>query len=158
MTRTRRVVGKEPDLIYNVTEEQLSDGSFRTIAIEGTIRIVAGRQPHAGNFRSPFDHHGHLIADQFGGPGSRDSGNIVPMHGHANNGAGGEYRAMELTIERLLGNRDGWMKVSVGYKEPADIRPHVFNAEVHYSNGMKSHWKIFNFYPLMPNPHLSTRR
>jgi hypothetical protein len=158
LIRTRRVVGKEPDLIYNVTEEQLPDGSFRTIAIEGTIRIVPGRQPHSGNFRTAFDHNGHLIADQFGGPGSKHSGNIVPMHGHANNGTGGQYRAMELTIKRLLSDRDGWMKVSVGYKEPADKRPHVFTAEVRYSNGMKSYWKIFNFYPHLPNPHLPTRR
>ena len=136
-----------------MTEESLPGGGFRTIAIEGPIRITPGRAPHSGNNRSPFDHHGHLIADQFGGPGDADSGNIVPMHGHANNGAGGEYRAMELQVERLLANRDGWMKVVVEYKAPADVRPHAFEVGVRYANGMRSRWHIFNFYPHLPNPY-----
>jgi DNA/RNA non-specific endonuclease len=155
MIRTRPVVGKAPNLVYTVRQELLPDGRFRTLSIEGPIRIVSGREPHSGHYRSPFDHHGHLIADQLGGPGSADSGNIVAMHGHANNGAGGEYRAMEMTVARFLGNRSGWMKVEVGYSEPDDIRPHVFNVQVRYANGMHSRWKIFNFYPLMPNPYLS---
>jgi hypothetical protein len=27
---------------------------------------------------------------------------------------------------------------------------------VRYANGMHSRWKIFNFYPLMPNPYRSS--
>src|SRR5262245_23282579 len=126
MTRVRFVVGKSPDLRYTVKEEPIPDGRFRTLSIEGPIRITPGRVSHSGSNRSPFDHHGHLIADQFGGPGDAGSGNIVPMHGHSNNGAGGQYRAMEMDVARLLGNRDGWMKVTVDYKEPMDVRPHVF--------------------------------
>jgi DNA/RNA non-specific endonuclease len=158
MIRTRQVVGKAPDLVYDVTEERLPDGQFRTLSIEGPIRIVRGRRPHSGTNRSPFDHHGHLIADQFGGPGAADSGNIVPMHGHPNNGAGGQFRAMEMTVERLLGDRTAWMKVEVGYKEPADWRPHVFTVQVRFANNMHSRWKIFNFSPLLPNPYLPGRR
>lgn len=157
MGRVRIVIGKEPDLIYRVTEESLSDGRYRTSSIEGKIRYVAGRQPHSGIYRSAFDHHGHLIADQFGGPGDAASGNIVPMHGHANNGGGGEYKAMEDAVKRLLGDRDGQMRVDVGYKDTVDIRPHVFDVFVQYSNGMHSRWKIFNFYPHLPNPYLAVR-
>lgn len=157
MTRIRPVVGKAPDLVYEVKEERLPDGRYRTRSIEGPIRIVPGRMPHSGDNRSPFDHHGHLIADEFGGPGAADSGNIVPMHGHANNGAGGQFRRMELDVRTLLGNRIGWMKVEVGYKEATDMRPHVFDVEVRFANNMHSRWKIFNFYPLLPNPYLGHR-
>ncbi|QEH32308.1 hypothetical protein OJF2_07780 [Aquisphaera giovannonii] len=152
MKRTRRVVGKAPDLIYEVTEEFLPGGRFRTLSIEGNVRLTPGRNPHSGNYRSPFDHHGHLIADEFGGPGDADSGNIVAMHGHANNGAGGEYRAMERAVRQLLGNQTGRMRVEVGYKGTVDERPHVFEIEVWFANGMRSRWKVFNFYPYLPNP------
>lgn len=158
MILTRRVVGKAPDLVYEVKEERLADGRCRTKSIEGPIRVVPGRGPHDGYYRSPFDHHGHLIADQIGGPGAAESGNIVAMHGHANNGAGGEYREMERTIVRMLGTQTGWMKVEVGYQGPEEIRPHVFEVQVRFANGMHSRWKIFNFYPLMPNPYQAGRR
>jgi hypothetical protein len=160
MIRIRFVAGKVPGLVYTVREERLPLGpspgqQFRTLSIEGRIRIERGRKPHSGeDNRSEFDHHRHLIADLFGGPGSADSGNIVPMHGHANNGAGGEYRAMERAIERLLGSQEAWMRVEVGYNRPTDVRPHVFNVEVRYATGMHSRWRIFNFYPHLPNPHL----
>jgi hypothetical protein len=153
MIRVRRVLGKAPDLVYEVREEQLPGGRCRTLSIEGPIRLVPGRMPHSGTYRSPFDHHGHLIADQFGGPGAADSGNIVPMHGHPNNGAGGEYRSMELAVERLLGDRTAHMRVDVGYNGPADERPHVFEVRVRFANGMHSRWKVFNFYPHFPNPY-----
>ena len=158
MIRIRLVLGKVADLVYTVSEEGLPNGEFRTVSIEGRIRVVPGRQPHSGKNRSPFDHYGHLIADLFGGPGSAGSGNVVPMHGHANNGAGGQYRAMEVAVETFLGNQDGWMRVEVGYKKPADVRPHVFNVQVRYANGMHSSWTIFNFYPYLPNPFLPRRR
>jgi DNA/RNA non-specific endonuclease len=154
MIRIRSVVGKAPDLIYTVKEETLPGETFRTVSIEGPIRMVSGRLPHSGRNRSPFDHHGHLIADEFGGPGSADSGNVVPMHGHANNGVGGQYRAMELAVKSFLGNQDGVMRMDVGYKEPTDARPHLFNVEVRYANGMHSRWKIFNFGDYLPNPYL----
>ena len=147
MNRTRRVAGQRPDLVYTVRDEQLQDGAFRTLWIEGPIRIVPGRMAHSGNYRSPFDHHGHLIADQFGGPGAADSGNIVPMHGHVNNGSGGQYRTMEKNVERLLGDREAHMRVEVGYQRDAPRRPHLFNVKVQFSNGMHSRWTIFNFYP-----------
>lgn len=156
--RTRTVVGKAADLIYTVRDERLPDGQFRTLSIEGPIRIIRGRSPHSGNYRSPFDHHGHLISDLFGGPSTAESGNIVAMHGHPNNGAGGEYRAMEMAVERLLGDRTGWMRVEVGYQRPGEIRPHVFNVQVRFDNGMHSRWKVFNFYPNLPNPYLPRQR
>jgi hypothetical protein len=157
MIRTRHVIGKALDLIYTVAEEVPTSGPPRTLSIEGPIRLVSGRQPHAGNYRSPFDHHGHLIADQFGGPGAADSGNIVAMHGHANNGAGGQYRAMERAVAQFLGDRTGWMRVEVGYRGN-DVRPHVFDVQVRYANGMHSRWRIFNYYPHLPNPYQSSRR
>lgn len=158
MMRERFVVGKKPNRRFKVREEGLPGGGNRTISIEGPIRITPGRRPHSGGNRSPFDHHGHLIADQFGGPGDAGSGNIVAMYGHANNGAGGQYRAMEMQVARLLGDRDGWMKVTVDYNEPTDDRPHAFAVEVRHANGMHSRWKIFNFYPHFPNPYLSKSR
>ena len=153
MSRVRRVVGKAVDLVYTVTEEPLPDGTFRTVSIEGPIRVVPGRAPHSGTYRSPFDHHGHLIADQLGGPGAASSGNVVAMHGHANNGSGGEYRAMERAVVAFLAGGQGRMRVVVGYKGATDIRPHVFVVDVTYPNGMHSRWRIFNFYPGYPNPH-----
>lgn len=153
MRRTRSVTGKQADLVYTVTEERYGGGEFRTVSIEGPIRRVPGRGPHSGTYRSPFDHHGHLIADQLGGPGDAASGNIVAMHGHANNGAGGEYRAMERAVHLILGDRDGKMRVDVGYHGADDIRPHVFHVEVTYANGMHSRWRIFNFNPHLPNPY-----
>ena len=153
MKRIRMVAGKE-DLVFTVEEVRLPDFSFRTVSIEGKIRVVPGREPHSGGDRSAFDHHGHLIADEFGGPGSADSGNIVAMHGHANNGAGGQYRAMERAIKKCLGDREGWMRVEVGYQGESDWRPHVFEVRVKYQNGMHSRWKIFNFYPNLMNPYL----
>jgi len=154
MGRVRIVIGKVPDLRYTVMEEALPDGKFRTVSIEGTIRLSPGREPHSGRNRSPFDHHGHLIADQFGGPGHVDSGNVVPMHGHANNGAGGEYKEMENAVKKWMGDRDAHMKVKVGYQKPDDVRPYVFEVSVRYANGMHMNWRIFNFYPHFPNPHL----
>lgn len=157
MARMRNVVGKSPDLIFQVTEDQLTGGQFRTTCFEGKIRYVAGRGPHSGYYRSAFDHHGHLIADQFGGPGDAASGNIVAMHGHANNGSGGEYKQMEDSIKQLLGDRDGYMKVEVGYQNLTEIRPYVFHVQCQFDNGMHSRWRIFNFYPHMPNPFLAQR-
>lgn len=150
MPRVRRVIGKQPDLIYELSEDRLPDGQYRTAAIEGTIRVVPGRLPHSGGFRSPFDHHGHLIADQLGGPGDAASGNIVPMHGHANSGSQGEYRGMERTVVQMLGDGDGWMRVDCRYRGAAEVRPHCFDVQVKYPNGMHSRWKIFNFYPHLP--------
>ena len=157
MIRTRNVTGKAADLVYTVSEQRLPDGQFRTLAIEGPIRFVPGRLDHSGGYRSPFDHHGHLIPDQFGGPGDAESGNIVAMHGHPNNGAGGQYRGMEIAVRKLLGDRSAWMRVEVGYQGPTEIRPHVFDVQVRFSNGMHSRWKIFNFYPHLPNPYQPAR-
>jgi len=156
MNRTRRVVGKTSDLVYEVTEEPLPNGQFRTLSIEGPIRLTPGRKPHSGRNRTSFDHHGHLIADEFGGPGDAESGNILAMHGYANNGAGGEYRAMELAVKRLLGDRTARMRVDVGYKQSTDERPHVFEVQAWFANNMRSRWKIFNFYPHFPNPFRSS--
>lgn len=128
-----------------MTEDRLPSGQARTASIEGPIRIIPGRAPHAGANRSAFDHHGHLIADQFGGPGDADAGNVVPMHGHQNSGAGGEYKRMEAEIRSLLGDRQGWMRVDVGYLHVQDVRPHLFEVQVRYSNGMHSRWRIFNY-------------
>ena len=152
MNRTRRVIGKAPDLVYEVTDEPLPNGGYRTLSIEGPIRRIPGRLPVAGNYRSEFDHHGHLIADLFGGPGNVDSGNVVAMHGYVNNGAGGEYREMERAVLRLLGDRKAMMRVDVRYHNPTEIRPHLFDVQVWFSNGMRSRWKIFNFYSHLPNP------
>lgn len=157
MSRIRIVMGKVPDLKFRVTENALPSGGFRTRSIEGQIRYCPGRGPHSGNFRSNFDHYGHLIADQFGGPGDAASGNIVAMHGHANNGAGGQYKRMEDDVKRLLFDREAFMKVDVGYKATADLRPHVFEVFVRFANGMHSCWRIFNFYPGIPNPALAKR-
>jgi hypothetical protein len=151
-TQIRQVVGKAPDMVYTVVEQRLADGRCRTLSIEGPIRRIPGRAPHSGVFRTPFDHHGHLIADQFGGPGDADSGNIVPMHGYINNGAGGPWKTMESDIGRLLGTQRGWMHVEARYGDADGIRPHVFRVEVTFSNGMRSRWKIFNYYPHLPNP------
>ena len=152
MTRRRYVQGKA-NLLFAVAEGSLPGGGFRTTSIEGTIRLVRGRQPHSGTFRSPFDHHGHLIADLFGGPGGADSGNIVAMHGYSNNGAGGEYRAMERAVEAFLqAGGDAWMRVRVTYNSPAAVRPHRFDVEVRYANGMHSAWRIFNYASYLPNP------
>lgn len=157
MSRVRTVLGKVPDLRFHVTEDRLPDGTYRTASIEGTIRLVPGRAAHSGIYRSSFDHHGHLIADQFGGPGDAASGNIVAMHGHANNGAGGQYKQMEETVKQWMKDREAFMRVMVGYRETTDIRPHWFQVRVRYANGMHSNWKIFNFYPGIPNPALAKR-
>ncbi len=157
MSRIRIVLGKVPDLRFHVTEDLLPDGRYRTRSIEGTIRYIAGRGPHSGNYRSNFDHHGHLIADQFGGPGDAASGNIVAMHGHANNGAGGQYKRMEEEVKSWIRDQEAFMKVDVDYKTLTDIRPHAFQVFVRYANGMRRNWKIFNFYPGIPNPALAKR-
>ena len=153
MSIVRRVAGKDPRQIFSVSEDLLPDGSRRTRVFEGSIRHVPGRMRHTGGFRSPFDHHGHLIADEFGGPETAESGNIVPMHGHQNAGAGGEYRAMERQVKQWLGDNDANMRVECEYKGPDDIRPHAFNISVQFSNGMHSRWRIFNFNPHLPNPY-----
>jgi hypothetical protein len=156
MIRSRQVRGKE-DLVFTVTEETLPNGDFRTLSIEGTIRYIAGRQSHSGDVHSQFDYRGHLIGDQFGGPGARASGNMASMHYLPNQWGRGQYAKMEAAVKELLGDQPAFMKVDVSYSAADDPRPHQFDVYVQYANGMHSRWKIFNFNPGLPNPYLPRR-
>jgi len=153
--RLRRVPGKDPSLVYTVEDEKLPDGKYRTLSIEGPIRFTPGRVSHARVQRAAFDDIGHLIADQFGGPGSKKTcGNLVSMH-HLINKSSGPYAAMEREIRMFLGDRTGTMQVRIEYEGSRDPwRPHAFQVTVTYSNGMRSKpWYIYNYNPFLEPKH-----
>ncbi len=147
--RVRLVPGKDPSLVYTVEDEKLPDGKYRTLSIEGPIRFTPGRISHSRVQRTAFDDIGHLIADQFGGPGSKISGNLVSMH-HLINKSSGPYAEMEREIRMFLGDRIGTMQVRIEYEGSRyPWRPHAFQVTVTYSNGMRSKpWYIYNYNPV----------
>src|SRR3954464_7512087 len=103
MIKKRSVNGKASGLVYAVVEETLPGGKKRTLSIEGAIRNSPGQKRWTtGPKGSGFDIKGHLIADRFGGPNTRSSGNIVPMHDVINK-HGGLYYQFEDHIAKFIG-------------------------------------------------------
>lgn len=131
-----------------VKAERLEARSARTLVIEGTIRVLdpPKQTPKGVRERTGFDHRGHLIAKRFGGPNRRL--NLVAMHGLINQ-SGGPWYMMENNIAKLLGDRQGHMRVTIHYIGE-DLRPFGFFVQV--TTPWAQSWSMRNANPYLPDP------
>ena len=136
------------DLSYRAVVELCAKDETRTLRIEGPVANLGGRKRRMPTLRgmSPFDHRGHLIGLQFGGPDNRE--NLCPMHGRLNMvGAHSPWSTMEKTIVRMLGDGRGHMTVRLGYAAPDDLRPHRIHVQLQTLSHGVCVWQFMNFSP-----------
>lgn len=135
-------------LSYRALVEELAPSLTRTLRIEGRVANLGGRKRRMPKLAgmTPFDHRGHLIGLQFGGPDVLE--NLIPMHGLINE-AGKPYYAMESEIQDLLGVARGEMVVTVDYGGTDALRPDRISVRVHTLKRGNRCWHFSNFSPYL---------
>ena len=152
MNRTRRVIGKAPDLVYEVTDEPyLTAGTARFRSRGRSAAFQVGcRLPATTALNSII--MATSLPTYSEGRATLTAETWWRCMADVNNGAGGEYREMERAVLRLLGegrNDEGSTSDTTTRRDSS----HLFDVQVWLSNGNgRSRWKIFNFYSDLPNP------
>ncbi|NES00954.1 MAG: hypothetical protein F6J86_45540 [Symploca sp. SIO1B1] len=131
---------------FTILTEKMPSGEKRTLSIQGEIKNWGSKDRKGGKkydiLRGAFDHFGHLIGYQFGGPDHKDTKNIHSQHAHANKG---DYLRLENSIKSELNKRgSGVMTVSTVY-EDAGTRASMFIVKVVWPDGHKFDACIDNF-------------
>ncbi|RNL55905.1 DNA/RNA non-specific endonuclease [Pedobacter jejuensis] len=125
-----------------------TDKNGRINEVEGELKLEkGGRNPYAqrtvgkADGRLTEDQGGHLIGDQFGGPGGKE--NLVPMDGAVNNYHKGEWGQMEKNwAEQLKNGKSVKVKIEPIYSDNT-IRPSAFKI-TETIDGITEKLTIFN--------------